>query len=290
VHRWPILDVVPPILTRRRLLGIAVAGLLASCGRASRRNDGAQTSTPASPSGAATSQATTSPASSSPLRTVAPTRSAAPFTGPSSSRPVAGGPATEIRRGDRLRPEIALTFHGAGDPALARAILSIMASHRASMTVMAVGTWLSDNPTMARAIIDGGHELGNHTWSHPTLADLDQQSTRTEIRRCRDLLTKLTGTAGAVFRQSGSQFSTELIRVEAGAAGYPVCLSYDVDSLDWTDPGAAAVRRNAAAATAGSIVSLHLGHQGTVDALPGILDDLAGRGLSPVTASRLIRP
>ncbi len=80
-----------------------------------------------------------------------------------------------------------------------------------------------------------------------------------------------------------------LIRTVAAQLGYPVCLSYDVDSLDWTDPGPAAIRRAVVGATAGSIVSMHFGHHGTVTALPGILDDLASRGLTPVTVSTLLR-
>jgi len=64
-------------------------------------------------------------------------------------------------------------------------------------------------------------------------------------------------------------------------------LSYDVDSRDFTDPGAAMIRRNVASVTAGGVVSLHLGHSGTLDALPGVLDDLSGRGLRPVTATAL---
>jgi peptidoglycan/xylan/chitin deacetylase (PgdA/CDA1 family) len=59
--------------------------------------------------------------------------------------------------------------------------------------------------------------------------------------------------------------------------------------LDWTDPGPAAVVVNARAATAGSIISLHLGHAGTVAALPRIIRDLKSRGLSPVTAAELLR-
>ena len=196
----------------------------------------------------------------------------------------------EIGRSRSTRHEVALTFHGAGDPALATSILQILKAHQAQATVMAVGTWLSANPSFARTITDAGHELGNHTWSHPTLSELAEADVVAEIVTCRNLLQKLTGSPGAHFRQSGGQFSTPLIRRVAGAAGYPVCLSYDVDSLDWTDPGANAVRKNTATASSGSIVSLHLGHQGTVDALPGILDDLAGRGLTPVTASRLLRP
>ncbi len=64
-------------------------------------------------------------------------------------------------------------------------------------------------------------------------------------------------------------------------------LSYDVDSPDFTDPGPAAVRRAVRAVTAGGVVSLHLGHPGTAEALPGLLDDLAARGLTPVTAGTL---
>jgi peptidoglycan/xylan/chitin deacetylase (PgdA/CDA1 family) len=73
----------------------------------------------------------------------------------------------------------------------------------------------------------------------------------------------------------------------AAAAGYPTVLSYDVDSQDFTDPGVAAIRRNVAKAKAGSVVSMHLGHPGTLQAVPGVLADLAGRGLTPVTATRL---
>jgi peptidoglycan/xylan/chitin deacetylase (PgdA/CDA1 family) len=74
----------------------------------------------------------------------------------------------------------------------------------------------------------------------------------------------------------------------AGEAGYAISLSYDVDSMDYTDPGAVAVRQNMNLARSGSIVSMHLGHQDTVDALPGVLDDLNARGLTAVTVDELL--
>ena len=64
-------------------------------------------------------------------------------------------------------------------------------------------------------------------------------------------------------------------------------LSDDIDSRDSTDPGAAVIRRNVVSVTVGGVVSLHLGHPGTLAALPGVLDDLAGRVLRPVAASAL---
>lgn len=74
----------------------------------------------------------------------------------------------------------------------------------------------------------------------------------------------------------------------AGAAGYTISLSYDIDSMDYTDPGAAAVRATIKPARAGSIVSMHLGHQDTIDALPDVLDDLNARGLLAVTVGELL--
>jgi peptidoglycan/xylan/chitin deacetylase (PgdA/CDA1 family) len=101
------------------------------------------------------------------------------------------------------------------------------------------------------------------------------------------LIAAATGGPGAFFRPSQAQHATPLVRRAAAAAGYPTVLSYDVDSRDFTDPGAPAIRRNVASVRAGGVVSLHLGHPGTLDALPAVLDDLAGRGLRPVTASVL---
>jgi peptidoglycan/xylan/chitin deacetylase (PgdA/CDA1 family) len=75
----------------------------------------------------------------------------------------------------------------------------------------------------------------------------------------------------------------------AGAAGYPTVLGFDVDPFDYQDPGAAAItQRTLAAVGRGSVVSLHFGHAGTVAALPGILDGLDAKGLTPVTASKLL--
>ncbi|MGI9002439.1 MAG: polysaccharide deacetylase family protein [Pseudonocardia sp.] len=217
-----------------------------------------------------------------------PPASAAPGT-PSSAVPSPQRPesASELDHGSSGRPEVALTFHGAGDLDLARQILSGCHDRGAAVTVLAVGTWLARYPDAAHLVTDLGHELGNHTWSHPDLSALDEAGVRAEIERCRDRIASLTGTPGTFFRPSQAQHATPTVLRAAAAAGYPTVLSYDVDSRDFTDPGARAIRRYVATAGPGSVVSLHLGHPGTVEALPGMLDDLASRGLTPVTARQL---
>jgi peptidoglycan/xylan/chitin deacetylase (PgdA/CDA1 family) len=222
---------------------------------------------------------TPAPTTTSPLPTAAPP----PTTGSPPVPPRTG----EIEHATSGRQQIALTFHGAGDETLARRVLTLLHDRGAAVTVLAVGTWLQQYPDAARLVTDLGHELGNHTWSHPNLSALDERGIRTEIERCRDRIAAGIGGPGAFFRPSQAQHATAQVRRVAAAAGYPTVLSYDVDSKDFTDPGAAAIRRNVRSATPGSVVSMHLGHPGTLEALPALLDDLATRGLTPVTAGTL---
>ena len=82
---------------------------------------------------------------------------------------------------------------------------------------------------------------------------------------------------------------TTRILEQAGKAGYPTSVGYDIDSLDFQDPGAKAVVANVRRALQpGAIISLHFGHQGTIDALPTLLDLLKTSGLRPVTVGQLL--
>jgi peptidoglycan/xylan/chitin deacetylase (PgdA/CDA1 family) len=251
-------------LSRRDALGVGAAGLVALVA-------GCSTGTTAS-----TAPPTTRPAPKP--TTTTPTTTSAP----------AGSPAVQVARATSGRPEVALTFHGAGDLGIARQIHDALAAGGAKATIMAVGTWVAANPDGIRMFHDSGHDIGNHTWSHGVLSSMSTPTVLSEIERCRDALVAALGTPGAFFRQSSAQTATQQELVEAGLAGYPNVLSYDIDGLDWKDPGPTVIRKAVATATAGSVVSLHLGHQGTVTALPGILADLAARGLTPVTATGLL--
>jgi peptidoglycan/xylan/chitin deacetylase (PgdA/CDA1 family) len=195
----------------------------------------------------------------------------------------------QITTGPPDRPAVALTFHGQGDPTVVNRLLDGLASAGVRVTVLAVGSWLAAQPAMARRILDGGHDLGNHTQNHLAIADMSAAKAFAEIDQCAQTLKRLTGSIGTWFRPSQTQFATPTIEAQASKAGYVSCLSYDVDSLDYTDPGPDAVVRNTLNGVRnGSIVSLHFGHEGTVTALPALLDGLRGKGLRPVTMTELM--
>ncbi|WP_344343591.1 polysaccharide deacetylase family protein, partial [Kitasatospora putterlickiae] len=202
--------------------------------------------------------------------------------------PLAPGTPVEVAYGPRTGRGVALTFHGSGDPALATALLETAERRGAGLTVLAVGSWLDQQPQMARRILDGGHELGNHTQNHQNISTMTPDRARAEIAQCAERLQRLTGSIGRWFRPSAAQYATPMVREQAKAVGYEHVLSFDVDPRDYADPSAAELQRRVLGSVrGGSVVALHLGHRCTVDALPGILDGLTRAGLTPVTASRL---
>ena len=242
--------------------------------------------TSASPHPAGEPAGGSGPASSATAPTTVPaTATASPSASTQPTAPL--GP--QVVHGPRDRPQVALTFHGQGPAPMAEALLAEAERAGARVSVLAVGTWLEQYPTIARRILGGGHDLGNHTMHHLDIAAMDAPAAYAEIAGCARRLRALTGSAGRWFRPSQTQYATPLIEREARQAGYPTCVSYDVDSLDYTDPGPDAVVSTVLAKTRpGSIVSLHLGHSGTVTALPAILRGLARRGLQPVTLTSLL--
>lgn len=253
---------------------VAAGALAAACGTDARTTPGPSVSgtAPAAPAKAA------------------PDKPAAPAKAAPAPRRFAGQPV-EIGHGPRGRPDVALTFHGNGDPAIAKAVLAEAERGGARVTVLAIGAWLDAHPEMARRILDGGHELGNHTQRHLAINTMPEEEAYAEITGCADRLKRLTGSIGTWFRPSQTQYATPLVRKLAQRAGYPHVLSYDVDSLDFTSPGAAAVIRTVIGTIqGGSVVSLHFGYADTVDAMPPLLEELARRKLRAVTTTELLTP
>jgi peptidoglycan/xylan/chitin deacetylase (PgdA/CDA1 family) len=271
---------------RRGLLRLAAIGAAGSLAPAC-------SDSPAPP-GPVTGGADTGPVATPPVATPSPSRTPAASTGSGPAGadavpPLAAGLPFEISSGPHGRPQVALTFHGQGDPAIATALLAEAERAGARITVMAVGSWLDQQPAMARRILDGGHELGNHTQNHGAISTMTADQAYAEIAGCAARLKQLTGGIGRWFRPSQAQDCTAVVAAQARRAGYAHCLGYNLDSLDYTDPGATAVTDTVLSAVApGSVVSLHFGHAGTVSALPGILDGLHRRGLRAVTTSELL--
>ncbi|MFD7907833.1 polysaccharide deacetylase family protein [Kitasatospora sp. NPDC059747] len=202
----------------------------------------------------------------------------------------AAGRCFEHGRRDVAR--VALTFDDGPDPVHTRRVLEILDRYRVRATFFCVGHHVTALPDEVRRIAAAGHEVGNHSWSHPYLPDLTPDQLREQLDRTTEAVARVTGTAPTRFRPPYGALSPEGL---AALDEHPTALTlWDVDSRDWSRPGperiAATVLESAGP---GSVVLMHegAGDRGqTVQALPAIIEGLLDRGLEPVTVGELDPP
>ncbi|MEU3830763.1 polysaccharide deacetylase family protein [Streptomyces sp. NPDC029080] len=194
-----------------------------------------------------------------------------------------------FEHGRRDTPQIALTFDDGPDPVHTRQILRTLDRYGVRATFFCVGHHVAALPDEVRRIVAAGHEIGNHSWSHPFLPDLTPEELREQLDRTGDAVARVTGEAPVWFRPPYGALTPGVL---ATLEGHPTTMTlWDVDSRDWARPGPERIAATVLeAAGPGSVVLLHegAGDRGqTVRALPSIIEGLLERGLEPVTVGEL---
>ncbi len=200
-----------------------------------------------------------------------------------------------VWRGPRDRKVLALTFDD-GPSESTGAFLEILARHGVPATFFQCGANVDRLPDAARAVAQAGHEIGNHSYSHPALWFRSAAFIETELRRAQDAIAARTGTRPVWFRApfgarwfgvAAAQSSLGLTGVMWSAIGY-----------DWKLRVEAVVRRVAAGAANGSILCLHDGRElqvkpdvsVTLEAVRRLVPMLLDQGYRFETVTRLICP
>ncbi|WP_344991406.1 polysaccharide deacetylase family protein [Nonomuraea helvata] len=181
---------------------------------------------------------------------------------------------------------VALTFDDGPGEYTAR-LLDLLRAHDVRATFFVVGQMVEADKggRLTRRIVEEGHEIGNHSWSHPALAGLPREQIERQLKRTDDLVEKLTGVRMRVMRPPYGS-TNERVVAELRREGLAEIL-WSVDTLDWLNRVPAVVAKRAGAAKPGSIVLLHDIHRSTVEAVPAILATLAKKGYTFVTVSEL---
>lgn len=194
---------------------------------------------------------------------------------------------------------VALTFDD-GPSEWTEPILDILAEHNAHATFFVVGSVAGRRADLLRRMDESGHEIGNHSWSHPALArDCGDDRVRDELRRTNDELAAILGAPPRRFRAPHYDVDA---RVEAIAAELGLVHTRgDVTPPDWHEKATPALTTTFVLRQIedGCVIGLHDGippseagsgvsRQSTVDAVATIVPRLAERGFRCVTASELL--
>ncbi len=186
-------------------------------------------------------------------------------------------------------PYIATTFDDGPSATLTPKLLDLLAAHHIKATFFVIGENVAEHPEIVERAAHEGHEIGNHSWSHPNFAKMSDEGVRRELRRTDDAIKSAIGARPTLLRPPYGSLTARQKRWIHDEFGYQIIL-WDVDPLDWKRPGPAVVCNRILKETrAGSIVLSHDIHPGTIEAMPQTFDQLEAKGFKFVTVSELIR-
>ncbi|WP_266290751.1 polysaccharide deacetylase family protein [Kitasatospora sp. NBC_01287] len=153
---------------------------------------------------------------------------------------------------------VALTFDDGPSPIDTPHVLDILREHGVTATFFMIGMNVKRYPDTVRQVVEAGHQVGNHTWSHPDLGTLSRAGVRREIERTSDIIATTCGERPALFRAPGGHFTRNSYAVCADLGLRSIC--WNVDPEDWSNPGAAAITSRVLSTTRTS--SIVLNHDG----------------------------
>ena len=185
-------------------------------------------------------------------------------------------------------PYVAMTFddgpHGANTPRL----LEMLKQRGIKATFFCVGQCVAEYPELAKRIVDEGHEIASHSWSHPQLSSMSEANVREQLEKTHQAIKQATGITPKIFRPPYGAFTARQRNWANAVYGYKTIL-WDVDPLDWKIRNSAHVESEILKQTVpGSIILSHDIHKTTVDAMPATLDALLAKGFKFVTVSELL--
>jgi len=151
-----------------------------------------------------------------------------------------------------------------------------------------VGQCVVENPAIVKRILAEGHEIGNHSWSHPAFAKMSDAAVQSQISRTEDAIQQACGLKTVLLRPpygSITKRQEEWIHNQLGMN----IIMWEVDPLDWKYRNSAHVESEILRQVRpGAIILSHDIHATTVDAMPATLDALLARGYKFVTVSQLL--
>mgnify|MGYP002589183161 CR=1 FL=1 len=208
---------------------------------------------------------------------------------------IAVGSATAFAGNDRKLPiycvetekkQIAISFDAAWGNDDTQTLIDILKEYNVPATFFVVGSWVDKYPESVKALSDAGHQVQNHSNTHPHMPQLSKQQMRDELESCNSKIKAITGVCPTLLRPPYGDYNNRVITT-ARVQGF-VPIQWSVDSLDWKNRGAQEIINRATKVKSGDIVLFHNDSQYILDALPAVLKYYAENGYSVVPISEIL--
>ncbi|MFH3478785.1 polysaccharide deacetylase family protein [Xanthobacter variabilis] len=186
------------------------------------------------------------------------------------------------------QPYIALTFDDGPSPETTPQLLSILKARGIKATFFVLGNMAAKHPEVLKMIADDGHEIGNHSWSHPQLTRIPLAAADKQVGETSALVEEVTGHKPRYLRPPYGSMKPALRDHLEDAFGVTI-VNWSVDPLDWKHRDAKVVHDEIMKQVKpGAIVLSHDIYPSTVAAMEQVLDELIAKGYKFGTISDLI--
>lgn len=183
--------------------------------------------------------------------------------------------------------KVSISFDAAWGNEQTQTLLDILDKYKIKSTFFLVGDWVRNYPDDVKAIAKAGHDVGNHSNTHPYMTQIGADEMKKEIETCNSEIEALTGKKPTLFRPPYGDYDNTVVDTVTGMDMY--CVQWDVDSLDWKNLTAeemcSRIKNNI---KCGSIVLMHNGAENTPGALPMIIECIQELGYEIVPISQLL--
>ena len=188
---------------------------------------------------------------------------------------------------DTEEKKVALTINCAWENTDIDKILNSLKEYNVKVTFFVVGDFAKKYPESVKAIYDAGHEIGNHSFTHPNVNNLPLEDNVKQINDCNNLVKEITGTTPMLYRAPYGEYNDTVIKASKQANMYAI--QWNVDSLDYRDLSKEDMwKRIEKGVNPGSIILMHSGTKNTADALGYIIENLQNMKYDIVKVSDLI--
>lgn len=193
-------------------------------------------------------------------------------------------PIYNVQREDKV---CAISFDAAWGNEDTHDLIEILKNYKVKATFFVVGDWVDRFPESVKELDDAGHDIMNHSNSHPHMTQISKEKMIEEITECDNKIEKLTGKKPNLFRPPYGDYNDNVITTMHETGHYTI--QWNIDSLDWKDLSADEIfNRVTKNVENGSIILFHNAAKNTPEALPRILEKLQNDGFKIIKINDLI--
>jgi len=195
-------------------------------------------------------------------------------------------PPSPIYKGNPDKPMVAFIINVAWGNEYLSEMLAALKRQNVSVSFFLEGNWTKKNPELAKLIVTSGHEVGNHSYSHPDMKQLTASRAREQIQKTNEIIEAATGKKCIWFAPPSGSYRVETIKVAAEFKMKTVM--WTVDTVDWRKPSPdQLISRVMSKIDNGSMVLMHP-TESTAKSLDRLITQIKQKNLKIGTVSELM--